>query len=154
MDNTSSLWLADSEDMYCEPSTEEYASDCSYEFLIEDWSGYEVDEDDLFGQLITNDVLYFTSSFRWDRDSDDRWRSCSNGLKLKVYIDGYRKLMPLRKSSDAWRDITDQDIVASMDASIGHISRQLILQQFNDEQRIRSEGMFIYIILCIFLQLI
>ena len=142
MDNTSMLWLADFEDIWCDPGNDELPSECQYEFLIEDWSNYEVtEEEDLFGQLITADTLYFTSSYYWD--NDNIWRqSCKGGLKVKVIIDGYRKLMPLKKSSDAWRDIADQDIVEAMDASIGHISRQLILQQFNDEQRIRSEGIY------------
>eukprot|EP00484_Ammonia_sp_Unknown_P013073 CAMPEP_0197078964 /NCGR_PEP_ID=MMETSP1384-20130603/213379_1 /TAXON_ID=29189 /ORGANISM="Ammonia sp." /LENGTH=1120 /DNA_ID=CAMNT_0042517833 /DNA_START=6 /DNA_END=3369 /DNA_ORIENTATION=- len=140
MDNTSALWLADPEDMHCDTGTAQEGSACQYEFPIEDWSEYAVDEesDDLFTKLITADTLYFVSSYRWERR--DKWSSCVNGLKVKVHIDGYRKLMPVRRSSDAWRDIADSETVEEMNAAIGHISRQLILQQFNAEQRVRSEG--------------
>eukprot|EP01084_Bolivina_argentea_P086395 156158_1 len=148
MDNQSSLWLADMEDMYCPlPKTYSWAYDastCQYEFPIDDWSEYELNENenenDLFGKLIKSDILYFISSHYWDRP-DNAWASCNGGLKLKVIIHKEkRKLMPLKKSSDAWREIGKASIIKAMHASVGHISRQLILSQFNAEQRIRSEG--------------
>ena len=62
MDNSSVLWLAEPEDMWNENRTQEFVFD------IEDWSEYvdDLDNNDLFGQLISQKELYFTSSTNWD----------------------------------------------------------------------------------------
>jgi len=131
MDSSSVLWLADADDMYNANGT------AQYEFPIEDWSRYTFDND-LFAQLIQADILYFTSALRWN----SRWgQSCRGGLKVRVLIDrSNRTTMPIRRSSDKWRGIQKLDTVMELSASIGHISRSLMLKQFTDEQRVRSVG--------------
>ena len=137
VDDTSDIWLADAKDLWNWNGTAEYV------FPIEDWSDYEFDND-LFAELMTADVLYFTSSYRWD-GKVEKLRSCQGGLKLRVIIDrSYRTTMPVKRSSDKWRGIESTQVVEELSASIGHVTRMLMLKQFTDEQRIRSEGMLCF----------
>ena len=96
-----------------------------------------MDENDIFGKLITQNELYFASSYNWDRT----WsQSCKGGLKVKVIIEGYRNEMDIIESNQDWKDFVNSEEIKNLKASIGHLSRMLVLQQFADEQRIRSEG--------------
>ena len=50
--------------------------------------------------------------------------------------------MPVLTDGESSLDLDASDTVQDLKASIGHLSRMLILAQFSTEQRVRSEGMF------------
>eukprot|EP01084_Bolivina_argentea_P308575 533619_1 len=88
--NTSSLYLASSDHIYCDPATDYWASpsNCGYQFTVSKWDDSDMSHnDDLFNTLINSNTLYFTSSFNWNANST--WKSCEGGLKLKVHIEQY-----------------------------------------------------------------
>ena len=91
--------------------------------------------------------LYFASARDWNRWDDMRWAGCKNGVKLRVFIED-REAIPFLEDDGAAFDISTTETVQDLMASIGHLSRMLILAQFNAEQRIRSEG--IYTVFCLF----
>ena len=133
------LLLATPSDLYNINKTNETAK---YELFIEDFSNYTTEYfgDALFEELMKSDILYFTSSVDWDHSKKDG--SCKSGLKIKVIIDkSYRDLMPVQRQNNIWRALRDKESVKSLDSSIGHIARALMLKQFSDEQRARSQGL-------------
>ena len=81
---------------------------------------------------------------------------CLNGIRLRVYVD-QRKAIPLIEddgSLSAAFGTEALDTVQGLTDSIGHLSQLLILQQFNFEQRIRSQGrypsiFFDFVVICI-----
>eukprot|EP00486_Rosalina_sp_Unknown_P006766 CAMPEP_0201573750 /NCGR_PEP_ID=MMETSP0190_2-20130828/17775_1 /ASSEMBLY_ACC=CAM_ASM_000263 /TAXON_ID=37353 /ORGANISM="Rosalina sp." /LENGTH=408 /DNA_ID=CAMNT_0048001077 /DNA_START=1 /DNA_END=1223 /DNA_ORIENTATION=+ len=98
---------------------------CGYEFLAQEWHVENY-----------GNPLYFASAYRWADTSNTP--SCVNGVKVKVYIDN-RTAIPVVTDGDGF-DISATDTVKDLQASIGHLSRMLILAQFSTEQRVRSEG--------------
>jgi len=98
-----------------------------YNFLIQDWHVREWGE-----------VLYFASSQGWEDPTATR--GCQNGMKLKVYVEP-REVIPVVDANDLGAfDLTATEVVQDLQVSIGHLSRVLTLQQWNFENRIRSEG--------------
>ena len=85
------------------------------------------------------DILYITSAHEWnDPDSN---RGCKNGMKMRIFLED-REVLPVVTGDDIDLDLSATDTVQDLIASIGHLSRILILQQFHTENRIRSEGMY------------
>lgn len=83
-------------------------------------------------------VMYFTSSYYWDRfDRPDR-QSCRLGVKLRVFLEQQTFVEVMQNAG--LTNLASSTEIKKIEASIGHLSRGLILQQFNFEQRIRSEG--------------
>eukprot|EP01084_Bolivina_argentea_P032902 60898_1 len=88
-----------------------------YKLLLQNWHVYE------WGQ-----ILYFAS-----------YSGCKDGIKLRVFIED-REVIPVILDDISSLDLSTSETVKDLETSIGHLSRILILQQFSDEQRIRSEG--------------
>jgi len=81
-------------------------------------------------------ILYFTSSRQWADWNANEQSSCLLGIKVRVFVE---ERTAVRVLTDGY-DISTSDTVKDLQASIGHLSRMLILQQFSTEQRVRSEG--------------
>merc|ERR1719229_2100018 len=60
-------------------------------------------------------------------------------MKMRVFLDN-RTMLPVVTGEDIDLDLSASDTVQDLIASIGHLGRILILQQFHTENRIRSEG--------------
>eukprot|EP01083_Nonionella_stella_P061701 160722_1 len=105
-----------------------YNEDGGHKFLIQRWHIKEY-----------GNPLYFASAREWDRWDDPGRAGCRNGIKLRVFIEP-RKAIPILDADASELDIASTETVQDLMASIGHLSRMLILSQFNFEQRIRSEG--------------
>eukprot|EP01083_Nonionella_stella_P251323 867235_1 len=82
--------------------------------------------------------LYFASAREWDRWGSSN-QGCRNGIKLRVFVEP-RAAIPFLEDDGSAFDISTTETVQDLMASIGHLSRMLILSQFNAEQRVRSEG--------------
>ena len=87
------------------------------------------------------DILYITSAHEWNDETSSR--GCKNGMKMRVFLED-RTVIPVVTGDDIPDlDLSTTETVQDLIASIGHLGRILILQQFNTENRIRSEGMHI-----------
>ena len=168
IDVNSSLYLASWSDIYQDRSDAAFVAsnttwneewDKEYMFTIEDRSNLlPCDDTDLYCKLITADTLYFTTSRYWWRtwrpgNCLGDWRAFYSkddytgqmGLKLKVTVEGSHTRNLDYAEADSAR-MLDPDLVQDLQYAIGTMGRTLILSQFSDEQRIRSEGMFANII--------
>eukprot|EP00484_Ammonia_sp_Unknown_P014928 CAMPEP_0197079140 /NCGR_PEP_ID=MMETSP1384-20130603/213471_1 /TAXON_ID=29189 /ORGANISM="Ammonia sp." /LENGTH=985 /DNA_ID=CAMNT_0042518013 /DNA_START=29 /DNA_END=2986 /DNA_ORIENTATION=+ len=105
-----------------------YNDDGGFTFLVQDWHVAE-----------WGNPLYFASAREWDNWNDLRYHGCLNGIKLRVFVDE-RKAIPLVEDDGSSYDLQALQTVDDLSESIGHLSRMLMLQQFNFEQRIRSQG--------------
>ena len=104
------------------------------------------DADDLWCNLVTADTLYFVSMYRWDVSwtngscKGQFWKGGrdSRGLSTVVHINGYRSNKNLTEADP--NGLLDPAVVSDLQYAIGTLGRTVILAQFSDEQRIRSEG--------------
>ena len=105
------------------------------------------DADDLWCELVTADTLYFVSLARYGVSWGSGYKGgClgqysmygGQGLKQKVKINGYRTNLPTVEANT--EALLDPEIVENLEYSIGTLGRNMILAQFSEEQRIRSEG--------------
>lgn len=84
------------------------------------------------------DILYITSAHEWNKPSSQR--GCKNGMKMKVIFEDRKVLPVVTDEAIGDIDLSASDTVQDLTASIGHLSRILILSQYATENRIRSEG--------------
>ena len=150
------LYIGDMNETYSNGTKREFR------FEIKDYSDEpDPDSNDIYGQLIRSDILYFTSSHSpfygvipsscqgfdytgWEFVDTASWPALDGGLKLRVFVDGYRSNMETKESV---LDIANSEEVSDMQYAIGQLGRMLILQQFSEEQRVRSEGIkFIHVL--------
>eukprot|EP01084_Bolivina_argentea_P032907 60903_1 len=134
--SASEYWLTDKYGLYDYP----YGNNSNWKPFTFNIRKYKINSNSIRDKLLSSNVLYFTSSARWNYPLTS-YPSCKYGFKLKVIIEGYKKkeniLTVLNSNINS---VLDSDEIHALQASIGYLSRTALLQQFSDEQRIRSEG--------------
>ena len=145
--SASGMWLTDKYGLY----NFENASD---------WKPYTVEIVDrrnetnsswnsLRDELLAGDILYFTSSRKWEREDQPQKQACKRGWKQRVIIEQEpRRTLPLIESNI--NALFDSDEIQDLVAATGHLGRTLVLKQFNTENRIRSEGVLTLCLLTVF----
>eukprot|EP00490_Sorites_sp_Unknown_P022853 CAMPEP_0114656072 /NCGR_PEP_ID=MMETSP0191-20121206/11798_1 /TAXON_ID=126664 /ORGANISM="Sorites sp." /LENGTH=346 /DNA_ID=CAMNT_0001872561 /DNA_START=627 /DNA_END=1664 /DNA_ORIENTATION=- len=92
-------------------------------------------------------ILYFATQYRWDQS----YGNCKNGVKIKVYVEPLTEInLKTGFYSINWGNNNDSanggdsvdlgKAVRDLKAAIARIGRTLILNQFDSEQRVRTEG--------------
>jgi len=124
-------------------STDWHSEWNEFVWTIEDHSHLlPCNESDLYCQLVTDDVLYFVSPTNWNvwwgKSCSGSWETSVGGLQLRVYIDGVSH-EPLEKVEVDPNALLDVETVRDLEYAIGSLGRTLILSQFTEEQRVRSE---------------
>ena len=101
---------------------------------------------DLWCETITADTLYFTTmndwNYAWTNGSCKGrfWKQSkeARGMGQVVHIQGYKSNLPNVEADP--NGLLDPAVVADLQYAIGTLGRTMILAQFTDEQRVRSEG--------------
>ena len=90
--------------------------------------------DSLRDELLAADILYFTSSRKWERDDTPTKRACKNGFKQRVVIEhDERRTLPVIESNI--NSLFDSEEVQDLVSASGYLGRTLILKQFHTENR-------------------